>query len=259
MSSINVGIIFALETSLPKYQEILKLSGSKNADQFIALKKWKIFYDYKPNDEIWSYLNMKKSELNDDLVKLVTGDKFYEIYFWMEKNMVDVRKIFREYVKYPDRTDIKQALESLPKIQNKNIQKELFKIKNIVNIDMTLFELESELDQFHLKILKNSAGLNKRKRGFVKIIQKQFELSSEKRLDYLTNDTELNLEALDLAQQQLSESEVKYTGDSLLNVNYDLVFMRYMLKIKFLFYNLQLMFMDFSEDKTKLFINYDLY
>lgn len=259
MSNINVGTIFALEAKLPKFGQVAGLSDMKSKERLNALKNFSYFSDLKENIEISEYLLAKEHELLNEANELTHGDDFFETLLWLRHNMVQIRKIYRE-VYFMENKDMakrtyNEKINLLPNVDEKFIL-ELENFYQELPEGLSVFELEKKLDELYFELLKKKTGRNKIKKEYAKLFVRSFREGVKSRISYLSDEGELETADIDKAGQEFSEKEIEYVNRAVTEMDENLIVLSYITKIKYLMYNLQIVFSDFGDDTKNYLIDY---
>jgi hypothetical protein len=260
MSNINVGTIFALETDLPKYSDLVKIASLSLREKRYSIKNWKLFSDLKDDSEINTYLNDKEKELLINVDDLVEGDLFFTSLLWMDTNMIGVRETFREAVSQISYQE-KVAFLTIGLQQILFPDKEAWKSIMLIVEDLerfsSIFEVEKQLDKFVFEILERGAKGNKIKLAYLKNKRNYYKVSSKNRKDYLRGTGSIDAKVIDEMEKELAQTEIKFSNNAVINVDPDLVMIGYLVKIKYLMYDLRVLFNNVGKFAEDLMINYD--
>lgn len=260
MSNVNVGTIFALETELPRYVELVKISSLNLREKRYNLKNWKLFSDLKDNDEINTYLNDKEREILNSLCDLVEGDLFFNTLLWMNTNMIKVRKTFREALSQSSDHEKNAYLRNQIKeiaFPDKDSWKSISKIIDGLDIETNIFEIEQKLDAFVFESLERGAKGNKIKTAYLKNKRNYYKVSTKNRKNYLEGSEGIDTKEIDEMEKELAETEIRFSNDAVISVDTDLVMIGYLVKIKYLMYDLRVLFNNVGKFAEDLMINYD--
>lgn len=257
MGSINVGTIFALETDLPKYSEILGLYELDIATVLNSIQSWKIFHDMRDSDDKLNYLHRKEYEILQNTMQICRGDAFFETIVWLKYEMVQIRKLFRGYyVNNPnDQATLELNLDSIV-YPSEKIKKLIYEFAISLPLSIEMFELETKLDELYLNIMDAHTGRNKYKIEYVKTIKKLQKKTAKIRVEYLYDDNNDNQVILEEINKSAAEKEVKYISDAIIKMNETATMLSYLIKIKYFFYNINLLLSGVSNKDGNLFIDY---
>lgn len=251
MSSINIGTIFALESRLPKFQQISTLIQMKPKERINALRSMSVFSDFKEQEPIDEFLIKKEEDLIADTSKVIDDDAFFSTLLWLRKNMVQIRKAFRNtYIKSgkeAGKTHFKEALQSLEDLREEYAE-EILNTYNDLPLNLSNFELEKKLDHVYFRLLKKKTGNSWVKKAYSSIYSESYKSGSEKRIKFLENKEQIDSREMDEYSKMISNQEVGFVKRALTEMDDDLIILGYIIKIKYLFSNLQIIFADFGAD-----------
>lgn len=257
MSNVNVGTIFALESQVPSFSEINSLNNADKAVLNNTLKSWSILGSNHDNSDMLNVVNEKEREMLFELLKISEGDQFFETIVWLKYEMVHLRKIFREMSSLLtlERERYKEKLNSI-KYPNKKIEEKIRKFYDEVPSKIEIFELELLLDELYLQIQELFVGRSKVKKEYIETLRSTYEDSSKIRREYLENDNTESQNTLEEMNKGIAIKETNFISQALIQMDPTLIALSYLIKLKYFFYDLNLLISGVSNKENNLLIDY---
>lgn len=255
MSNVSLGTIYAWNIAIPKYVQLIDTIDKSPNDLLQLLKSNQLFGQFLRAEEISpSALVELQNSVLKELTKVAQGEDFYELIFWLENNMTKVRKLFRKSIS--SGTALEQILDDLDKIlgQSSELRQELMDTySKALQKEFSSFEIEQALDRLVLKNLQEKAKGNKIQEQYIELLTENLENSTKMRTNKMKDTQAETIEELDFIKT--AEAEVKFANKAIYEYNDDLAILQYFIRLKYLFYNLQLLVMG-TATKEEL-IDYD--
>jgi hypothetical protein len=252
MTNFNIGTIFAIESGIPRFEEIEKIKLSKHAEKIVYLKRWRIFSDLKESNEIKDYLFNKKKQLINELEDIVKDDRFFSNLLWLNKNFNSIRKIFRQNF-HNSKQQIRVELRKLSHVDSfeilSNLVDEIDQLKDIR-------VLESRLDEIYFEIIEKFAD-SKTKSKYLELKKNIYYETRNLRMGLIDSKVD-TVSNSDIKFRILTLKEDNFAKEAIVNVNPDLVIINFLNKINHLFENLQILFSEIANEQNVL-IDYDYF
>lgn len=257
MSNVNVGTIFALDSQIPSYSEVTALLGVDQSALSNVIRTWKMFSNSRDNSEMLSMVHEKEKQMLFELLKIAEDDRFFETLVWLKYDMVQIRKIFRELSTMvpSERGKHYDRLKAI-NYPNRKIEEKITRFYEEIPPNIEIFELELLLDELYIQILELFVGRNMVKKDYVKTIRGLYEESSIIRREYLENDSLASQDTLEEMNKYIAEKETSYISEALIQMDPTLVALSYLIKLKYFFYNLNLLISGVSNKENNLLIDY---
>ena len=257
MSNVNVGTIFALESQIPSFSEVTLLLDVDQAALSNVIKAWQMFSNNRDNTNMLSMVHEKEKEMFFELLKISEGDQFFETLVWLKYEMVHIRKIFREMsvLSASERERYKEKLNTID-YPNPKIEEKINNFYYEMPAKIGIFELELLLDELYIQIQELFSGRSKVKKDYLKTIRSLYEESSKIRREYLENDNSESQNALEEMNKDIATKETNYISEALIQMDPTLVALSYLIKLKYFFYDLNLLISGVSNKENNLLIDY---
>jgi hypothetical protein len=171
--------------------------------------------------------------------------------------MVHIRKIFREMsvLSPSERERYKEKLNTID-YPNQKLEEKINNLYEEVPTKIEIFELELLLDELYIQIQEFFTGRSKVKKEYVKTIRSLYEESSKIRREYLENDNSESQNALEEMNKDIATKETNYISEALIQMDSTLVALSYLIKLKYFFYDLNLLISGVSNKENNLLIDY---
>jgi hypothetical protein len=257
MSNVNVGTIFALESQIPTFSELSSLLGVEKTSLGNVIQSWGLFGNTRDNSDMLSMVHEKEREMLFELLKISEGDQFFETMVWLKYEMVQIRKIFREMASLlsSEREKYKEKLKMI-NYPNKKIEDKINKFYEEVPLKIEIFELELLLDELYIQIQELFVRRNKVKKEYINTLRNLYKDSSKIRREYLENDNKDSQDALEEMNKEIALKETSYISEALIQMEPTLVALSYLIKLKYFFYDLNLLISGVSNKENNLLIDY---
>lgn len=257
MSNVNVGTIYALESQIPSFSELSSLLGVEKSALGNVMQSWGLFGNTRDNSDMLNIVHVKEREMLFELLKISEGDQFFETTVWLKYEMVQIRKIFREMADLlsSERERHKEKLKMI-NYPSKKIEDKISKFYEDVPLKIEMFELELLLDELYIQIQELFVGRNKIKKEYIKTLRNLYEESSKIRREYLEDDNSESQNSLEAMNREIALKETSYISEALIQMDPTLVALAYLIKLKYFFYDLNLLISGVSNKENNLLIDY---
>jgi hypothetical protein len=238
MSNVSIGSVYAIGDRIPSFEVLSSFTGKNSIRIYFGSESIDI-------EEVIDFLK-------SDSEQILASDNFFKTYSWLENHIATIRTIFREsYISKNNslESNLKSKLGIFIYDEFPSLHEAVIRCKDATS----LFEIEEIIDDAFFEILNHSISWSEvNKKGYVRILKDQHEITKIYRKEYLRTQSDEKSEDDDVTTTD--EVLIKLLNQSILTGDEVFLTLRLVHRLKLFAYNLRIIWNGLD---SSLMINYD--